>query len=411
MKIIVNGVEIKTDFTPFKDGRRAFLHLDSILTALGRTYWIEEDGALAVSLDSPNGKRTMWMRDEWDDTLLKIEGQIFIRSNRLSDVTNTEIIISDRSSTITITDESDTNAFVFIADEHIDEDEPEELSPEESAKINYGKYAVPQILNDLNEFGLRLEQEGNSLLDDIGFYISNDHSPYNSTPYDVIVFGHTGGNGEHYGFLTEFGAVENLEDAAIVRVSPMGGDEAVEYIANNIREFLRINAIDSTLVYSEFDNQETYERYVLEEEAELAESNPEWLPTDEDKARKRKVMASMIDALKLPEVENPYTYLKSVRQERRQRVLIPTHDGLGIIHTLPQDEGKLHKSLHADEDLGLEELEDYLEQATVSGILALIRDFNAIGFFDDEVKEAVVSQMEKLGLQDELNRMNAKEEW
>ncbi|TCM96379.1 hypothetical protein EV294_105246 [Paenibacillus sp. BK033] len=412
MRIIVNGSELKTDFPPFNDGRRSFLHLDSILSAWGRTYWIEEDGALAVCPDLPKRKRIAWLHDEWEDSLRKIDGVIFICSNRLSDVTNTEIVISNRNATITITDEMAAEESGFITNEQAnDEYEPEEFSPEESAKINYGKYATPPILNELNAFSLQLDQTGRVFLDEVGFYISNEHSPYSQTPYDVIVFGHTGGDGEHYGFLTDFGTVEDLENAPIVRVSPMGGDEAVEYIAHNIREFLRIKAIDSTLVYIEFDNTDEYENYVLKEEAELKASNPEWLPTEEDKVRNREVMASMVKFLKLPEIENPYTYSKRVRQERQERVLVSTHDSLGIINTLSPFEDKEHKRLNVDEDLGIEELEDYLVHASVAGKMALIRDFNAIGCYDDEVKEAVVSVMVKLGLQDELTRMNAKEEW
>lgn len=409
MKIIIDGFEIRPEITPFKEGRRVFLHLESILSALGWTYQIEEDRSLTIS--TLNRKRTTWMHDEWDDTLRILDGEIFIHSKRLSEVTKTEIVHSDKSSTITISTSQLTNGTVDlpIHGRHIIiEDEPDEISTEESQKINYGKYTVPQILKDLEEFSLQMEKEGSSLLNELGFYISNEHSPYGNTPFDVIVFGWTGGDGEHFGFLTEFGSVENLDDAPIVQVYPMGGDEAVEVIANNIREFLRIYAIDHTLIYHAFDSEEAYQAYILKEEAELLASNPEWLPpTEEDRARKREVIARLIAAIELPEIEMPYNYLNRIRIERERKIVAATKEGLGIININSAEEGRKHETLFVDEDLEIEELGKYIENATNAGKLALIRDLNATAYIDDEIGEVMIEEMRKLGLHDEIARMNA----
>ncbi len=76
----------------------------------------------------------------------------------------------------------------------------------------------------------------------LGYYFSHEglDSRYLNTPLDVISFATPGSDGIHYGFLTDFGQVEDLEKAYIVRVSPMDFDEPVKIIARNIDDFMRI---------------------------------------------------------------------------------------------------------------------------------------------------------------------------
>lgn len=54
-----------------------------------------------------------------------------------------------------------------------------------------------------------------------------------------------------------------------------------------------------------------------------------------------------------------------------------------------------------------EELQGYLKRATYAGKLALIRTFNAKGFHSEEVEKVMVEEMTRLGLTDEIARMNA----
>jgi hypothetical protein len=118
--------------------------------------------------------------------------------------------------------------------------------------VNFGKYEVPSSLKTLIEVERELKQEGYRMKSVIGFYLSLEHSGYFNTPFDVIAFGWTGVDGEHFGFLTDFGSADDLENAPIVMVSPMNFDQPTVLIANNIQTLLRIAIIDPILLYVVF---------------------------------------------------------------------------------------------------------------------------------------------------------------
>ena len=61
-----------------------------------------------------------------------------------------------------------------------------------------------EMIFKLIELEERLNKKEHSL-DPIGFMPITQHFSYWITPPDVIPFAHTGGNGIHFGFLTDFG--------------------------------------------------------------------------------------------------------------------------------------------------------------------------------------------------------------
>ncbi|WP_410511752.1 hypothetical protein PaeBR_17000 [Paenibacillus sp. BR2-3] len=386
---------------------------------MGWTYNHEDGGSISLSFSSPGRKSTTYLHDEWEDGLRLIDGHIYITSKLLEMRTFAEIEYSSKTDTMTITT-SPTPGVVTdlgIIAQHESrlqhgqqpEPEPEEMiieatnsmSAEESEKINFGKYSPPAILDALYTLDDQLQKEGLSLWDELGFYGGNYHSEYRNTPWDVIAFGWTGGDGVHYGFLTEFGAVTELNEAPIVMVSPMGGDQAGEVVANNIREFLSIIAIHESLLYYLFDNEEAYLAHQKQDE------QSEWAPTEEEKVCSRQIKDRMVETLNLPMIEQPYAYLGRVNAERAKRIVVATHDGLGVTNIHPDENGRQHESLLVDDDLEAEELQEYLARATYAGKLALIRDFNAKDFNSEDLEEIMVEEMIKLGLIDELARKNA----
>ncbi|TYP71990.1 hypothetical protein BCM02_109269 [Paenibacillus methanolicus] len=416
--MIVDGAKVDSDLEPIKDGRRWYLPLDPILTAMGWTYKHEADNSLALSYSRSNPKSTWstessttWLHDEWEDALRMVDEHIYIHSKRFSEVTDAEVTINTAAGTIEVKSNPNPGEVTeaeqeeYLAMQAKQEATAEETrSAEESEQINYGKYTPPDILNELYTLGDQLEEEGLSLWDELGFYGGYYQSEYGNTPWDVITFGWTGGDGEHYGFLTEFGSIADLNEAPIVRVSPMGGDEAGEVIANNIREFLRMIALDESLLYFSYEDEEAYKAEKQQEEADLGE----WAPTKEDKSVRRQVMTRMVEALNLPEISQPYyTYLDRVKAERENRIVVATPDGLGVTNVHPQDEGRQHEALLVDDDLEAEELQAYLERATYAGKLALLRSFNAKDFHSEDLREIIVEEMTRLGLTDEIARMNA----
>lgn len=109
--------------------------------------------------------------------------------------------------------------------------------------LNYGKYSIPKTLKKIIDLQNQLVNEGLLEYGDLlGYYFSYEgpDSRYLNTPLDVISFARPGVDGIHFGFLTDFGQVEDLENAYIVRVSPMDFDGPVKIVARNIQDFLRI---------------------------------------------------------------------------------------------------------------------------------------------------------------------------
>lgn len=96
----------------------------------------------------------------------------------------------------------------------------------------FGDYKKPELLIKLEDF-----QSKGTTWEHLGFYIDFDHH-YSITPLDVIPFAGTGGNGIHFGFLTDFGNAKDLENAPIVLISP-SNDPPLKLVANNIKDFLK----------------------------------------------------------------------------------------------------------------------------------------------------------------------------
>ncbi|MFN0224056.1 hypothetical protein [Paenibacillus sp. KR2-11] len=115
----------------------------------------------------------------------------------------------------------------------------------------------------------------------------------------------------------------------------------------------------------------------------------------------------MTVALNLPELDQPFAYLRRVRENREKQIIAQSSDGLGVTNIHPDDEGCHHQTLMVDDDLEADKLMDYLESATYAAKLALIRTFNAKDFQTGDLEEIIADEMIKLGLTDELARKNA----
>ncbi|WP_423408240.1 hypothetical protein AABM38_21745 [Heyndrickxia sp. MSNUG] len=114
--------------------------------------------------------------------------------------------------------------------------------------INYGKYSVSEDLQQL--FDLQADLAKKDLLpygDLLGYYFSLDDIRYLNTPLDLLSFARPGGDGIHYGFLTDFGLVKALEEAYIVRVSPMDIDDSVNS-RSQPEEFFKDDVLRASLL-------------------------------------------------------------------------------------------------------------------------------------------------------------------
>lgn len=122
---------------------------------------------------------------------------------------------------------------------------------------NFGKYDVPPTLQRLIDLQNILGDPEQFYLG-LNFYLSLEDFRYFNTPSDVVVFGNIGVDGIHYGFLTDYGSLTDLEVAPVVCVSPMDFERPTRIVAKNLCEFLRVNLTDGELFYNQFDSEENY---------------------------------------------------------------------------------------------------------------------------------------------------------
>ncbi|WP_188888783.1 hypothetical protein [Paenibacillus radicis (ex Gao et al. 2016)] len=393
-----DGKFLKLSKPVIVDGRKRLLPMKDTLEQMGWEFEMSS-GKITITYHTPNSSLSHYLQLQEEPNLRIVDGILYVHMYYLGTITNTEVAWDEDAHTINISteeiDDNDEDWNVF------DEDESE-LSDKESVRVNYGKYGRSATLQALSKLYQELEQEGNSADDVLGFYPMDGHSGYFNTPMDVVAFGSTGMDGAHYGFLTDFGMVADLEEAPIVLVSPMDFDQPAVVVANNIREFIRIVMIDSSLLYMGYQNEQDY----LEQNAA-----PEYESTQEDLENGRIVRERLEERLHPPVIQDPYTYSEKVRAERMKQIIVPTQDELGILNEHPKDAGRQHITIVLDEDIGKRELETFLSNATYASKLALFRDYhlNLERFVYNEagIDKAILSEMKSLGLQDEIARIKA----
>ncbi|MGG0288416.1 hypothetical protein ABEY41_25625 [Peribacillus butanolivorans] len=268
-----------------------------------------------------------------------------------------------------------------------------------------GKYLkMPPTIEKLNKLEKDIENEGYSL-GDLSLFLEFDFSPYENTPYDVITFASTGCDGIHFGFLTDFGTVSDLEDAFVVCISPMDFDSHIKIVARNIREFINlVCTMNDALTISNFNIMEEEEQYIrfLQEQIQVKPEDKEF----EEEAKY--VVEKIIAAFGSEPIEDVYHYVEiKVREQRAQQTILPTLDGLGIIPVDNVTSSHITYKLEKDMTINMEEVKGFFNSATTESKLAFIRDVQFTYLIADEIafKEWVISEMIKLGLQDEVDRL------
>ncbi|MBS4218371.1 hypothetical protein KHA96_08610 [Bacillus sp. FJAT-49711] len=269
---------------------------------------------------------------------------------------------------------------------------------------NFGKYDIPPTLQKLIDLQTILSDR-EQFYHGFNFYLSLGNFRYFNTPSDVIVFGNIGVDGIHYGILTDYGSVNELEAAPIVCVSPMDFDRPIRLVANNLCEFLRINMKDSELFYNQFESEEKYLK-VKEQWREEAENSP-YQPTEYEEFVKQRVSNFLIEDLKVPNIDNPYQYVQTVKQERQRNISIQTQDGLGVTTPLLPGEEHIHFPIDKDVDPDLEMLQGYLSSQPKSSRLAVLRDLQLNYVLKDypELFKIVIHAMINMELIDEAKRI------
>ena len=257
-------------------------------------------------------------------------------------------------------------------------------------------YKMPKLYNQLKTLDKKLQKEGYSIDDQFGLRLTEDFPHYLVTPLDVIPFGDIGVDGIHYGFLTDFGRVPDLEEAFIVLIAPMDFGDQHKIVARNFREFLNLawttgNAIDVAnfkLVKTEDD----YARML----SDFEESHKEM--DDDYKRETSHVLKRIREDFQVQPIENIYKYIEiEVKEAREKQIVLSTLDGLGVVGV----EGAHSKfEISEDEVVDVEQLKAYLATSSRESKLAFIRDvqFTNHHLDDMEMIQVIRNELEKQGL-------------
>jgi hypothetical protein len=267
-------------------------------------------------------------------------------------------------------------------------------------ELNYGKYPVPKTLMQVIELKKDLNEKGLLPFGDLlGYYFAVEDldSRYLNTPLDLIAFARPGVDGIHYGFLTDFGLVEDLEEAYIVRVTPMDFDDPVKIVARNLRDFMRMVCYSPISLHWLDMNSSA-------EQCEKAKQLDAESLQDADSMGTREVFKK---DFQLEPIEDIYSFLKSVQNERAGKIVLPTGDGIGIVNKSNENQSHHLFAVSRDQSLEFKEVKRFFESATLEAKLAFLRDAQSFGLLMDckDMKLYLRDQLIAMGLKDEAERI------
>ncbi|WKA51602.1 hypothetical protein QWY22_03090 [Planococcus liqunii] len=258
---------------------------------------------------------------------------------------------------------------------------------------------LPPTLQKLKDFDKELERQGSSLDEWIGFSIVGDESRYNLTPLDVIPFAATGVDGNHFGLLTDFGMISNLEEAPIVCVTPMNFGEHVKIVARNLKEFLdliyTVTDFSAIANFTYFQDKQDYRKLLNN------------LRNDETYEERVEKLESMKAEFGLHAIEDVYRFVEVELKEARQRqIALPTLDGLGVVAQKGNGDLPLYP-VHEDMKIDIGDMRKFLAAAPVESRLAFIRDAQFTNILEEpEIKQLVLAELKRMDLPVERKRLN-----
>lgn len=267
-------------------------------------------------------------------------------------------------------------------------------------ELNYGKYAVPVDLLKLITLEQRLNEQGLLKYGDLlGLYFALEpvKMRYLNTPVDVIPFAHTGGDGIHFGFLTDFGEVSCLEQAYIVRVEPMNFDEPVKLVARNLTDFIGlmcryVYAVDTLDITS---SKLKIERYLVN--------------CSTYELEQQEVLRLCSEELRPVQIESLVHYFEELKYAREAELVVQTDDGIGVVKTRVEPLDQFERFVLArDMRPNLNVVKHYFALAPLTYKLAFIRDAQSYGilFNEHELKQWVIEELQRQGFETEAVRLS-----
>lgn len=254
------------------------------------------------------------------------------------------------------------------------------------------KYELPSVFIKLRQIEEDLEKSGHCLLD-LHLTFADPDFQCSITPPDLITFFETRGDLVHFGYLTDFGAVKDLEEAFVVCVSP-AGYPPLKVVARNISDFLALVV--------KTKNAESLDYFTLESES---------FEENEDKGA-HYVALELSANLTLPYINDVRGYIRGVQDYRESLLRYRTSDGLGIRRTSLSTTNVTEDYVC---DFGVDDIDrmkEYLSDASYDQKLAFVREANyrfvlARGF-REEIQILVARVLSELGLEYESQRMHER---
>ncbi len=253
-------------------------------------------------------------------------------------------------------------------------------------------YKKPEILEKLELYQNRKKANWEKL----EFYIKYDNL-YGVTPIDVIPFAYTGNNGIHFGFLTDFNTVENLDEAAIVCVAP-SYDPPINIVAKNLKSFL------SFICYAEYASLLAD---IYESQIDFESRKEEFLKifTGEKVIAERKKTIDILQKDFLIETEeNIIQKINSLKKERKERINTETVDGIGIVFE------KTSEILEFDYSKNLVAIKNFFYESNFNSRLKFYRQSTFIyiigDLYDKNIKSILVENLKKDGFKMESDIVN-----
>lgn len=259
---------------------------------------------------------------------------------------------------------------------------------------HYGMHDVPESIKRLyvleEELGQQMDRE-------LGLIMTKQKFQYHCTPPDFITFAHSGMDGIHFGFLTDFGTVRNLEEAYIAVASPMDFDGELWIVARNIRDFLRIVCTDRRVLINHFESGEAYSAYIQTHGHE------------EEQGDRRAAADRLKAVFDLAPIDDLAAYMQGLNRERIGSIRYRTLDSLGVISIDGSADATAKRVPYNPERE--EELTAALDSGDRNIRLAAIRDMQHRKLipFDKRLTRRCAKVLEKLGLIHEAHQLKGME--
>lgn len=244
-------------------------------------------------------------------------------------------------------------------------------------------YRIPILLEQFMSWEREFSHEVEYLETPTGLYLGIDFKEtggYFCTPVDSYPFARTGVDGIHYALLTDFGYVTNLDEAPVIRVSPMDSDR-VSLVARNLHDFFALYLFDELVTMNEYSSEEEYLEYVRKEEAKNL--NSEWFDHERWKQEKVKVQNSILEKFSLSPLSNPVQYRQEIQLERNLQVTTLTKDFLGVV---------LPKEISGETEV----------------LIASVRDLQHSACFDRAIIESHAKELNQRGFTHEAQSLLAR---